>query len=520
MEAITLAPLLHDRDSSYYPVTPSARNSLQFQNTQKENSPIEFQPHSLHSSLRYSWLSSAKPSPDQASIHRHSHASSKPPSETETQVVEKRGKRASSSRLLLTRFPRAQCLSSYQSGPTDASSNDAAHGLKGEDYSTLRPSRPDFNKRNSTPLIGSETAKSRDLTLKQNISGISCRSFSCLSSYSSSLSLSTDDKIPADSVHLSTYDPSSLEITGSSASSLLSLYLCDSSIDSVENVSNLHIVNMTPDSQHLAIDLNLPSDCNIIQGKSSPVFSIASHGSSENLETNSHTFSPVMGSYSSPASSMIFERSVQDARVEDHGIKIPLHLSSDDFIPPVLNASCEALNNHLIDPETVETLSLRRPSSVRCASFCDHPPFLPTCSAPISYTVTSKDSTDITKYDSQNDVFTTKYIPHMASHNRSTSNSSLPLHMPTSSGQLDSKKIRLRESYSNLRSKNDNSKVLSFCSFADLVSAECSTQGPLPIPESLSFDSPISQTKLSHPMLSREASPTGLTASKGSIESH
>lgn len=58
----------------------------------------------------------------------------------------------------------------------------------------------------------------------------------------------------------------------------------------------------------------------------------------------------------SPAGSQIFERDVQD----DSGLTgpsspaIPSHIQTENHIPPVLDASSEAITNHAIDPDNVE----------------------------------------------------------------------------------------------------------------------------------------------------------------------
>ncbi|KAK9318624.1 hypothetical protein V1522DRAFT_274521 [Lipomyces starkeyi] len=64
---------------------------------------------------------------------------------------------------------------------------------------------------------------------------------------------------------------------------------------------------------------------------------------------------------SSPDSSMIFERQVQDPILTASGV--PSHHHSENLIPPVLAASCEALTDESVDPEDVEVVSVARPYS-------------------------------------------------------------------------------------------------------------------------------------------------------------
>ncbi|KAK9377064.1 uncharacterized protein V1513DRAFT_166261 [Lipomyces chichibuensis] len=64
---------------------------------------------------------------------------------------------------------------------------------------------------------------------------------------------------------------------------------------------------------------------------------------------------------SSPDSSMIFERQVQDPVLTVSGV--PSHHHSENLIPPVLAASCEALTDESVDPEDVEVVSVARPYS-------------------------------------------------------------------------------------------------------------------------------------------------------------
>jgi hypothetical protein len=69
----------------------------------------------------------------------------------------------------------------------------------------------------------------------------------------------------------------------------------------------------------------------------------------------------------SPAGSQIFERDVQEGSVPvPNSPAIPTHILSENRIPPVLDASSEAITNHEIDPDTVEIVmhSSHQPAAV------------------------------------------------------------------------------------------------------------------------------------------------------------
>lgn len=74
--------------------------------------------------------------------------------------------------------------------------------------------------------------------------------------------------------------------------------------------------------------------------------------------------SPSRGIYSSspriasPAGSQIFERDVQESSLHvPNSPAIPSHIQTEDRIPPVLDASSEAITNRNIDPDTVEIVT-------------------------------------------------------------------------------------------------------------------------------------------------------------------
>lgn len=67
------------------------------------------------------------------------------------------------------------------------------------------------------------------------------------------------------------------------------------------------------------------------------------------------------GGFSSPASSLIFERSVQ-GDLDEKTSALGLHYQ-EDYIPPVLEASANAITDANFDPDQIEVVSLRHRSS-------------------------------------------------------------------------------------------------------------------------------------------------------------
>lgn len=69
----------------------------------------------------------------------------------------------------------------------------------------------------------------------------------------------------------------------------------------------------------------------------------------------------------SPASSMIFERNVQeDVAVPQASPQIPSHILTENHIPPALDATSEAITDEKLDPDTVEivTHATHQPAAV------------------------------------------------------------------------------------------------------------------------------------------------------------
>lgn len=60
---------------------------------------------------------------------------------------------------------------------------------------------------------------------------------------------------------------------------------------------------------------------------------------------------------SSPAGSQIFERDVQEAALVPNSPAIPSHIITEDHVPPVLDASSEAITDDHLDPDSVEIIT-------------------------------------------------------------------------------------------------------------------------------------------------------------------
>ncbi|KAG5355979.1 hypothetical protein CJU89_5698 [Yarrowia sp. B02] len=146
---------------------------------------------------------------------------------------------------------------------------------------------------------------------------------------------------------------------------------------------------------------------------------------------------------SSPASSMIFERNVQEFSVAAQGASSQskvwhnhenTHYHGEDRVAPALDASTEAIINSKVNPEDIDVISLRRPSSIRARS-------------PTEASLSSLWSPG---------------SPTMLQDGPRTRNNSMSVHPLTAShtgGSLSPDKI-------------DGRQVLSFCSFADVVHTE------------------------------------------------
>ncbi|KAI0012294.1 hypothetical protein F4779DRAFT_84139 [Xylariaceae sp. FL0662B] len=85
----------------------------------------------------------------------------------------------------------------------------------------------------------------------------------------------------------------------------------------------------------------------------------SSPGRSRNLSTSSPRLS-------SPAGSQIFERDVQEAALMPNSPAIPSHIQTENHIPPVLDASSEAITDEHLNPDSVEivTHNVHQPASV------------------------------------------------------------------------------------------------------------------------------------------------------------
>lgn len=72
----------------------------------------------------------------------------------------------------------------------------------------------------------------------------------------------------------------------------------------------------------------------------------------------------------SPASSLIFERDVQEGVSRSQVPSIPSHIRTEDHIPPVLEASSAAIADDQLDPDSVEivTHSMHQPAAAGVSS--------------------------------------------------------------------------------------------------------------------------------------------------------
>jgi len=59
----------------------------------------------------------------------------------------------------------------------------------------------------------------------------------------------------------------------------------------------------------------------------------------------------------SPAGSQIFERDVQESTAMPTSPAIPSHIQTENYIPPVLDASSEAITDNHLDPDNVEIIT-------------------------------------------------------------------------------------------------------------------------------------------------------------------
>jgi len=107
----------------------------------------------------------------------------------------------------------------------------------------------------------------------------------------------------------------------------------------------------------------------------SPVHSTSPSRSNHPYQTPS---SPNRNLYSSsprivsPAGSQIFERDVQESSLPvPNSPAIPSHIQTENHIPPVLDASSEAITNNALDPDSVEivTHSSHQPAALTVTGF-------------------------------------------------------------------------------------------------------------------------------------------------------
>jgi hypothetical protein len=163
---------------------------------------------------------------------------------------------------------------------------------------------------------------------------------------------------------------------------------------------------------------------------------------------------PAMAPAVNSGTADIFERSVQHQQQRQKqqdgsgvGDSIPLHFFNDDFIPAVLQASTEALTEPGLDPESIDVLSARRPSSLRSFSFSA----VSLAAAPPLPSAISAASNE-------------------------TPAASLGPVAPASTSKQKSYESIISDAPPPQQQQSPRPRVLSFCSFADLVSSEQSEE--------------------------------------------
>ena len=103
---------------------------------------------------------------------------------------------------------------------------------------------------------------------------------------------------------------------------------------------------------------------NGLRASVSPQRGVQPHGPPSSPGNNPYSSSPRLHS---PASSQIFERSVQeDVLPPQASPQIPSHIVTENHIPPVLEASSAAITDNKLDPDSVEivTHTAHQPASV------------------------------------------------------------------------------------------------------------------------------------------------------------
>lgn len=123
-----------------------------------------------------------------------------------------------------------------------------------------------------------------------------------------------------------------------------------------------HIAPIAPIATMRPVSPLHSSDGNRVS--SSPQRAFHPYGSPSSPGRNVRSSSPRSHS---PASSQIFERSVQEDVVPSQASpSIPSHIITENHIPPVLEASSVAITNDQLDPDSVEivTSSIHQPASV------------------------------------------------------------------------------------------------------------------------------------------------------------
>jgi hypothetical protein len=124
------------------------------------------------------------------------------------------------------------------------------------------------------------------------------------------------------------------------------------------------VSNMNPGNANSKTPIAAPVAQRVPFQNTSPARSSQYYQPPSSPQRNLYSSSPRVGS---PAGSQIFERDVQESTLPaPNSPAIPSHIQTENHIPPVLDASSEAITNNKLDPDTVEIVmhSSHQPAAV------------------------------------------------------------------------------------------------------------------------------------------------------------
>jgi hypothetical protein len=139
----------------------------------------------------------------------------------------------------------------------------------------------------------------------------------------------------------------------------------------IDSMNNTQALVQSDSSNKNMVDANT----NATQSSSSPPSSTAAYSmkplaASPNRTRLPFAFAPPAQPFTTPASSQIFERNVQESAVPSElSPAIPAHIQTEHHIPPVLEASSLAITDTQLDPDHVEivTHTAHQPASEKVA---------------------------------------------------------------------------------------------------------------------------------------------------------